>query len=480
MTPRRENDAADIAASAVGVTAARSGAPGATQRSFAQVCPVRWLAVIAIAGLVSGCAGSSLPSLPKVSELNPFKEKAPDPLPGKRISILPESDRVGGAELATGALPATLPPPMVNTNWTQPGGTPNAAPGHLAASASPKRIWTADAGAGSGTVGRLTAAPIVFSGTVFTLDSESRVSAFNTANGSAHWRRSLVPERERGPEGYGGGLAIDNGKLYVSTGFGLIFALDPATGKTIWEKNLHVPVRASPAAVADRVFVITKKGSFLCLSAADGSELWQFNGLPQVTSLSYSPSPAVDGDVVTVPYPNGDVVALSVADGTPLWQETLARTRTTTSFAAMSDAAAPAMSDGVTYAVGHGGRFIATQQMTGERVWALDIGSIQRPWVAGDSVFIVDTRGQVIAVDRNAGAIRWATQLPGARVWSGPVLAGGRLWVASNKGQFVGVDALTGTVALKSSVGEPVYVPPVVAEGRIFILTDSAKLVAFQ
>lgn len=435
-------------------------------------------AVAISAALLAGCSGG-LPSLPSVDSLNPFKEEK-QPLPGKRISILPESDRVGGAELATGSLPAALPPPMVNANWTQSGGTPNAAPGHLAAPANPRSAWTADAGEGSGSVGRLTASPVVYSGTVYTLDAASRVSAFNASSGGARWRRSLVPQKERGPEGYGGGLAIDNGRLYVTTGFGNVYALDPASGKTIWEKNVGVSVRAAPAAVGDRVFIITKKGAFLCLSAVDGSELWLFNGLPQVTSLSYSPSPAVDGDVVTVPYPNGDVVALSVEDGTPLWQETLAKTRTTTSFAAMSDAAAPAMSNGVAYAIGHGGRFVATQQATGERLWALDIGSIQRPWVAGDSVFVVDTRGQAMAVDRNAGTLQWTAKLPGSRVWSGPVLGGGKLWLASNKGILVGVDALTGTVQSKINLGAPVYVPPVVAEGRLFVLTDDAKLIAFR
>ena len=57
---------------------------------------------------------------------------------------------------------------------------------------------------------------------------------------------------------------------------------------------------------------------------------------------------------------------------------------------------------------------------------------------------------------------------------------GGKLWLASNKGILVGVDALTGTVQLKIKLGAPVYVPPVVAEGRLFVLTDDAKLIAFR
>jgi outer membrane protein assembly factor BamB len=420
-----------------------------------------------------------MPKLPSIKNLNPFKEEQ-KPLPGKRISIMPESDRVGGGDLATASIPVTLPAAMVNSNWTQPGGMPNNAPGHLAASSSLRRAWSGDAGRGSGSVGRLTSSPIVYGGRVFTLDAAGRVTAFNASSGGAVWRRSLVPEKESGLEGYGGGLAVDNGRLYVSTGFGSVSALDPASGKPVWEKNLGVPVRASPTAVGDRVFVIANDGVFFCLSGVDGSELWRFRGLPQVTSLSYSPSPAVDGDVVTVPYPNGDVVALNVADGTPRWQESLAKTRTTTSFAAMSDAAAPAMASGVAYAIGHGGRFVATQQATGERVWALEIGGVQRPWVAGDSVFVVDTRGQLVAVERISGAVRWTIQLPGSKIWSGPVLAGGLLWLTSSNGQLVGVEATAGRIATKISVGDPVYIAPIVAEGSLYVLTDKARLLAFR
>jgi len=410
------------------------------RRKLPAICGVTLLA-----GLMAGCSGG----LPKIDQLNPFKEKV-KPLPGKRISILPQSDRIGGGELATGSVPLVLPAAVINTNWTQPGGTSNNAPGHLSTASNLRRAWSRDAGSGSGSRGRLTASPVVYAGRVFTLDASSRVGSFNASTGQSQWRRALVPEKETGPEGYGGGLAVDNGRLYAVTGFGSVYALDPGTGKPVWEKKLGVPVRASPTAVGDRVFVIAKNGVFFCLSGVDGSELWQFRGLPQVTSLSYSPSPAVDGDVVTVPYPNGDIIALSVADGSVLWQENLAKSRTTTSFAAMSDAAAPAMAGGVAYSIGHGGRFVATQQSSGERVWALDIGGVQRPWVAGDSVFVVDTRGQLIAVDRNAGTVRWTTKLPGSKVWSGPVLAGGMLWLTSSRGELVGVEGTTGKLATKS------------------------------
>ncbi len=60
------------------------------------------------------------------------------------------------------------------------------------------------------------------------------------------------------------------------------------------------------------------------------------------------------------------------------------------------------------------------------------------------------------------------------------MLAGGKLWLASSKGLFVGVDAVSGSVAVQSDLGSPVMITPVVAEGRLYVLTDKAKLIAMN
>ena len=54
------------------------------------------------------------------------------------------------------------------------------------------------------------------------------------------------------------------------------------------------------------------------------------------------------------------------------------------------------------------------------------------------------------------------------------------LWLASSEGNLVGVDATTGKVVGQKELGGAVYVPPVVAQGRMYVLTDSAKLIALN
>lgn len=465
----------------------------------------KWLGALAACGTalsaLTGCSSDSLelPSLPKVGDLNPFKEKQV-PLPGKRMAIMQAEEKLPG-ELADASKPISLPPARTNESWAQPGGEPSNAPGHLALTGAVRTAWRTSAGSGSNKGGRLTASPIVYGGRIFVLDTNADVRAFSSSGGGAVWHTSLMPDDEKkaggfswtlpsfsslggasGSGGYGGGLAADDGKVFAATGFGSVVALDPASGKKLWEKQLGVPARAAPTASGGRVYVVTADGRFFCLSASDGAELWAVRGLPQQASLLLGTSPAIEGDMVVVPYPSGDVVALKTSDGSAAWSESLARTRTTSQLASLSDAARPVIDAGTVYAVGHAGRMIATQAKTGERLWSLNVPGTQMPWVAGDSVFVVDTGGQLMAVARHDGKIQWTAKMPGASgvSWSGPVLAGGSLWLASSSGQLVGVEPQTGKVTTQQSIGSPVFIAPVVAQGHMYVLTDKAELVGLN
>lgn len=433
------------------------------------------LALFAAAAL-SACASDG-PTLPKISDLNPFKEKQ-QPLPGRRVSIVDTTESISD-NLAEADKPITLPPVRANDNWAQPGGEPNNVPGHLALNGAVRQVWAADAGDGSSKIGRITSSPIVYQGRVYTLDAGGHVSAFGLSGGKS-FSIATQPENETGGGGYGGGLAADNGRLYVANGFGLVAALDPQSGKVIWQKSLGSPIRAAPTAVGDKVFVVTISGRFYCLSGIDGNELWVVRGLPQQASLQTSASPAVDGDIVVVPYPSGDVMALKVSDGTPVWTENLARSRQNSQIASMSDAARPVIDNGTVFAVGHAGRMVATSSATGERLWSINVPSTQAPAIAGDTIYVVDTGGQLLALARADGKTRWRMKLPGTKTWSGPVLAGGLLWLTSNKGGLISVDAATGKAGQEVNLGDPVYIPPIVAQGRMFVLTDSAKLIALN
>ena len=79
-------------------------------------------------------------------------------------------------------------------------------------------------------------------------------------------------------------------------------------------------------------------------------------------------------------------------------------------------------------------------------------------------------------MSRRDGKALWSARLSGGKSWAGPVLAGGRLWLASDTGKLVGVNAIGGKVESQLDLGTPVYVAPVIANGRMYVLSDKARL----
>ena len=136
---------------------------------------------------------------------------------------------------------------------------------------------------------------------------------------------------------------------------------------------------------------------------------------------------------------------------------------------------------GIVFAVGHAGRMVATTQKTGERLWSLTVPSVQPPWVAGRS----GVRGRhhrpadgrsPAATARSNGPVK----LPGATTWSGPVLAGNRLWLTSSKGAAGRRRRGHRRVETTQDLGQPIFIAPVVAGGRMYVLTDKARLLALN
>ncbi len=462
------------------------------QASFLLLRSVPFVVVLA-AGL-GGCGSIGLPepSMPSVSSVTTMFDKKQEPLPGRRISVLKADEKgsISGPE-ATG--PIMLPPAMANASWSQPGGVASNAPGHLAMGEALKTIWTADAGEGSSKRQRLTAVPIVFGNKIYTMDSEGTVQATSASDGSRLWSVKTVPEQKTGFDfvhpfntnnlsrnGFGGGLAAEGGKIFAATGFGSVLALDAGTGQVLWSKMFAIPIREAPTAAEGRVFVVNSESELLCLNGADGSQYWTQKGLPENAALLTSASPAVAGNLVFAPYPSGEITAIDIKTGQPKWTDSLTKSAVNTSATAIGEAARPAVDREAVFAMSRGGQLIATSRDKGQRLWTREIQGTQMPWVAGDTVFVVDVTGKLIALTRKDGKVRWLTALPGDGRWNGPVLAGNRLWLASSNGQLVAVDALSGNIATQTDLGYPVMITPVVAEGRLYVLTDKAKLIAMN
>lgn len=361
---------------------------------------------------------------------------------------------------------------------------------HLSAAGNLEDQWDSGIGSGSTSSTRLTASPVVADGKIFVLDSEVQVSAYNSKTGKQLWEVNLTPEDEDSEEGFGGGVAFDAGKLFVSTGFGFVSALDANTGKELWRRTATVPFRSAPVVNGGRVFVSTQENQLLALAEDDGRVLWDHRGIAESAGILGSNSVAVSGDTVIVPYTSGELFALNVRNGRSSWSDSLARSGGLTPLSSLADISGrPVIDRGLVFANSHAGRLVAIDIRTGERAWTIDVGGTQRPWVAGDYLYVITDDAQVLCVRRADGRIRWIHQLDayhnvkarkGAVSWSGPVLVSDRLLILSSEGYAVSMSPYTGEVLGQVDIPDKAFIAPVVADNWVYILTDDGTLTALK
>lgn len=427
-----------------------------------------------------------------------FKESKPKtPTIGQRIPILAGET---GAEIdpALAAIEVLLPPVTTNEAWSQSGGNAAHSMGHLALSATPTRAWEVQI-AGGGKRVRLASAPVAAGGRLYVVDTEARLHAFDAQTGrkvydvfvgdSEDDDRARGAQRNRGSL-FGGGVSVEGDRLFATNGLGDVVAFNAADGAQLWRKRPGGPLRGAPTLSNGNVYVVSQDNQLFALRQTDGNVEWTEAGTLEVSGVFGVAAPAAAQGTVVAGFSSGELNAYRYENGRPVWQDTLSRTSISTTVGTVSDIdAEPVIDQGRVFAIGSGGRMVALELVTGQRVWEINAGGISTPWVAGEWVFALTGEARLLAAARSNGRVRWATQLPrwknekskkGPISWVGPVLAGNRLIAASSEGQIAYISPATGAIEATVKYGRPVGIAPIVANNSMYLLDDEGRLTAWR
>jgi outer membrane protein assembly factor BamB len=451
---------------------------GASTLSWKQ----RLLPIFACIFLLAGCDTISN----GVDDL--FGKNRKPPIPGKRISIL-LNERSIAPDPRASKEQILLPAPSVNRDWPQPGGYPNHAMHHIAVGDVLKQVWRSDTGEGADDSLRLVSTPIVVNGWLFTIDSEHQVSALNAQTGKRIWRINLTPKGE--DDGHiGGGLTFDGGRVFVTTGFGLVYALNATDGSVLWTGAVEGPARAAPTSRGGQVYVLTLENKTIAFNAETGKRLWTHAGTTEVASVLGGASPAIDAGVVVVGYSSGEIFALKSETGRVLWSDSLSGIRRGSGASGLSHIRGrPIIDRGNVIAISNSGAMASFDLLTGRRIWDQRISGSENPWIAGNYIFVITNDSEIAAVSRTSGRIFWVTGLPrfvGGRttgapiIWTGPILASDRLLVAGSNGAALAISPYSGKVLGKEELPAGVSVAPIVANSTVYFLSNNADISAYR
>jgi outer membrane protein assembly factor BamB len=448
----------------------------------------RSLALLAALSLAAaGMAGCGT-----VDKINPFHKSSNKnkilASKGERIPLLAYNQTLEVSDALRGQ-EFFLPDPQPVALWPQPGGAPGQWVENLAAASSFQVAWRASFGEKSARGKHITAPPVGADGKVFVMDAEAGVFAFDAQSGRKLWGADLDPHNRRDKEAFGGGVAYLDGKLYVTSGYRFVAALDAASGKLLWRQNVDAPIHGAPVIADGRVMAINIDDELQTFNAETGTPDWTYQGLTEPARILKASSPAVAGDTVVAAFASGELVALRASNGNESWTQVLSRASRTNALSEIRDIAGrPVVYRGDVLAGSHSGVFMAVDLRSGQPRWTLPVTTISTPWPAGDVVFIVSKAGEVVCASRESGQVYWLTELnkgikkrKNRALYTGPVLASGRLIVVSNQGEARALDPKTGAVQSSIKLSkEGSTISPMAMDGTLYVVTDDAKLVAIR
>ena len=271
--------------------------------------------------------------------------------------------------------------------------------------------------------------------------------------------------------------AVANGRLYVASNAGQLYALDPSTGATLWSASGGGGTwNSSPVVGGGRVYVTSYGGTVHAFSAATGSSLWTVS-----TDGRYISSPTLaDGRLYVAS--GGTAYAFDAATGATVWR------------ARVSDrevgSTAPTVAAGRVHLNMDDRRLVTLDASTGAVLWSAPLheyGAQGVPAVVNGVVYVTTAsfRCRAYAFKASSGTLLWSvdTSVDIDPDWEcewfypdspSPAVANGVVYLSAT-GVWA-LDALTGATRWRRGKGASVSASPAAANGLLFFAQPGGGL----
>ncbi len=303
--------------------------------------------------------------------------------------------------------------------------------------------------------------PIVSDGIVISSTLDGYIRARDPYTGTVLWSRHLG-----GMDYYSCTPTAENGVVYstfYSSSGGSLYALDQATGETIWsvgsETGLDFNARVALASHDGLVFGSAWGGQIFALDAANGSVEWTY----QTGGLPFG-GPAIDQGMLYMAVLETTVVALDEYSGDLVWSVSLDGTVTSP----------PLVAQGNVYMGTYAGTMYALDQVTGSIVWStggfaeIDMAT---PVYDGSAIYFGSFSPAYNALDATDGTVLWTHPLT-LPVGSAMAYANGYLYGTCWDGNLSVIDPIDGSL-IQSVMLDPSGSTSAVAIYDGWVITES-------
>jgi len=234
--------------------------------------------------------------------------------------------------------------------------------------------------------------PAVYKNIAIVASYDGKIHAFSTEHGT-------LLESEPVAEQFIGGALISNGRLYVGSGSGTLYAFDVSikTGtvslEKSWQFNAGSSIWSTPAINGD-ILVFTSLDHYVyAIDARDGEEIWRFE-----TGAAIAATPVIADNSVFVGSFDSNFYSIELSSGREKWR-----------FEGASNWywAKPVLSRDFVYAASLDGKLYALKSDSGEKRWETSTDSpiVGSPAIVSDMIVFGSRSGQINVVELSSGVI---------------------------------------------------------------------------
>jgi eukaryotic-like serine/threonine-protein kinase len=320
------------------------------------------------------------------------------------------------------------------------------------------------------TGGAVVSSPTVANDVVYVGSMDKNIYALNARSGTLIWSFTTLDRIESTP-------AVADGKVYTGGDDGYVYCLDAANGSLLWRTfvNGDIPVsfaaslnlRSSPCVADGKVYVGSLDTNLYCLDARDGNVSWTFKTRGPISS-----SPAVVDGYVYVKSQEPTVGALykvSAIDGTVVWKRDLPYQIIYQGGTDLHGSASVA--DGMVFTSSNMKEYYGINSTTGEIIWTFrDNNAVEfilsTPIYENGRLFLID-KYSIACINAKTGQTIWSSYT-GEELYVSPIYADGKLYVVTDERSIFTLNATNGDKLGHFAMGSNSWCSPTVYEGRLY------------
>lgn len=333
-------------------------------------------------------------------------------------------------------------------------------------------LWSKDLGSNfSDNINHITIA--TSQNMLFAVNGGGSVYAINSQTGDVAWKSNVADDVT-------GGVGSGYGTLAVVTEKGLLVALSSKTGEQLWQYNLQAESYAAPVVDAERVYVQTVDNQIFAIDRISGKRVWHYTQYMPLISLWGSSQPRLFNNWLIAGLANGKLVAINKSNGQEEWERQVGVAKGTSDLEQLLDIDSQfIVKDGMLWAASYQENIIGMNLLDGSLQWYQQISSFTDLAFNQGQIIVADNQSVVHGLSAYSGDTFWTLEaLKGRKVHS---LASVDDYILATdyEGYLHIIDNQSGEIVSRKKLrGKGLAGAPIVIDGKAYLLTRNAKLLA--